>query len=60
MKKAAKHSIIDEITMLKGHGINVLSQPLCDLLKHSDAPFGGLVVSIMGGDFHQVLLILGS
>ncbi|KAI2514302.1 helicase [Fragilaria crotonensis] len=55
--KVAKLLIIDEITMLKGVGLDVLSQSLCDLLECADAPFGGLVV-IMGGDFRQVLPVL--
>ncbi|KAI2502245.1 helicase [Fragilaria crotonensis] len=55
--KVAKILIIDEITMLKGVGLDVLSQSLCDLLERNDAPFGGLVV-VMGGDFRQVLPIL--
>jgi ATP-dependent DNA helicase PIF1 len=55
--KVAKLLIIDEITMLKGVGLDVLSQSLCYLLECNDAPFGGLVV-IMGGDFCQVLPVL--
>ncbi len=55
--KAAKLLIIDEITMLKGVGLDVLPRSLCDLLECDDAPFGGLVV-IMGGDFCQVLPVL--
>ncbi|KAI2497961.1 helicase [Fragilaria crotonensis] len=55
--EGCKILIIDEITMLKGVGLDVLSQSLCDLLERNDAPFGGLVV-VMGGDFRQVLPIL--
>ncbi|KAI2494372.1 helicase [Fragilaria crotonensis] len=36
--KVAKILIIDEITMLKGVGLDVLSQSLCDLLERNDAP----------------------
>ena len=55
--KAAKVLIIDEITMLKGVGLDVLSQSLCDLLECENLPFGGLVV-VMGGDFRQVLPVI--
>ena len=55
--KAAKVLIIDEITMLKGIALDVLSRSLCDLLECEDVPFGGLVV-VMGGDFRQVLPVI--
>ena len=55
--KAARVLIIDEITMLKGVGLDVLSRSLCDLLEYEDVPFGGLVV-VMGGDFRQVLSVI--
>jgi PIF1-like helicase/Helicase len=55
--KAARVLIIDEITMLKGVALDVLSQSLCDLLECEELPFGGLVV-VMGGDFRQVLPVI--
>jgi hypothetical protein len=41
--KVAKLLIIDEITMLKGAGLDLLSRSLYDLLQCIDAPFGDLV-----------------
>ena len=55
--KIAKILIIDEITMLPGLALDVLSRSLCDLLERDDIPFGGLVV-VMGGDFRQVLPVV--
>ncbi len=50
--KGADVLVIDEVSMLHGHRLNMVNE-MCKLMRENDAPFGGLQV-ILVGDLFQL------